>query len=156
MKSKYLSVLFLIFSVCFLPYSASASERGPQTPGEARNEEVVRKFYDAAINQKDFAAASQYLGDEYTQHNPNAGDGPEGLKNFLAHLRNNLPQYQSSIVSAFTDGDYVIVHVMNKPEPGSRGFAIIDIFRLTDGKIVEHWDVKQEIPEKMAHDNGMF
>jgi predicted SnoaL-like aldol condensation-catalyzing enzyme len=56
----------------------------------------------------------------------------------------------------FADGDYVILHVHAVREPGTRGNAIVDIFRLEDGKIVEHWDVVQPIPEKAANANGMF
>ena len=56
----------------------------------------------------------------------------------------------------FADGDYVILHVHNVPTPGSRGNAIIDIFKLENGKVVEHWDVRQEIPEQSANSNTMF
>ena len=56
----------------------------------------------------------------------------------------------------FADGDYVILHVHNVAEPGQRGAAIVDIFRLENGKVVEHWDVRQDIPEKSANSNTMF
>ena len=69
------------------------------------------------------------------------------------YRRNKLAQFLKRI---FADGDYVIVHVHAVREPGTRGNAIIDIFRLEDGKVVEHWDVIQPIPEKSANDNGMF
>jgi len=121
-----------------------------------QNKKTALEFYDAAINQKNFEAAAKFLGPRYTQHNPNAADGPEGLKAFLAFLREKLPDYHSDIRRVFADGDYVILHVHNVPTPGARGFAIVDIFKLEDGKIVEHWDVKQEIPEKAANSNTMF
>ena len=85
-----------------------------------------------------------------------AKDGPEGLKAFLAFLREKFPDYHSDIKRVFADGDYVILHVHNVPTPGSRGNAIIDIFRLENGKVVEHWDVRQEIPEQAANTNTMF
>ena len=87
--------------------------------------------------------AAKYLGPRYTQHNPNAADGPEGLRAFLGFLEEKFP-------------DYLILHVDAVREPGTRGNAIVDIFRLEDGKIVEHWDVVQPIPEKAANANGMF
>ena len=120
------------------------------------NKKVVVEFYDAAINQKNFEAASKFLGPRYTQHNPRAADGPEGLKAFLGFLREKFPDYHSEIKRVFADGDYVILHVHNVPTAGSRGNAIIDIFKLENGKIVEHWDVRQEIPETAANSNTMF
>ena len=120
------------------------------------NKKAVVEFYDLAINKKDFEAASKFLGPRYVQHNPRAADGPEGLKAFLALLREKFPDYHSEIKRVFADGDYVIVHVHNVPTPGSRGNAIIDIFKLENGKVVEHWDVRQEIPEQSANSNTMF
>src|SRR5258708_37644717 len=122
----------------------------------AANKQAVVAFYEAAINQKDFVAASQYLGPRYTQHNPGAKDGPEGLKGFLAFLREKFPQSHSDIKRVFADGDFVILHVHAVREPGTRGAAIVDIFKLEDGKIVEHWDVRQDVPETPANNNGMF
>jgi predicted SnoaL-like aldol condensation-catalyzing enzyme len=120
------------------------------------NKKTVAALYDAVLNQKDFEKASQYLGSRYTQHNPNAADGPEGLKGFIGFLKEKFPNNKSEIKRIFADGDYVIVHVHAVREPGTRGNAIIDIFKLENGKVVEHWDVVQPIPEKAANDNGMF
>ena len=123
---------------------------------QEQNKKAVVEFYDKAINQKDFEAASKYFGPRYTQHNPNAADGPEGLKAFLQFLKEKFPASRSEIKRVFADGDYVILHVHAVREPGTRGNAIIDIFKLENGKIVEHWDVVQPIPEKAANSNGMF
>jgi predicted SnoaL-like aldol condensation-catalyzing enzyme len=120
------------------------------------NKKNVVEFYEKALNQKDFEAAARYLGPRYTQHNPVAADGPEGLKAFIQFLRDKFPSSRSEIKRVFADGDYVIVHVHAMREPGTRGRAIIDIFKLENGKIVEHWDVGQDIPEKPANPNGMF
>ena len=120
------------------------------------NKKIVAAFYDAALNQKDFEKASQYLGARYTQHNPLAADGREGFKGFIAFLKEKFPNNRSEIKRIFADGDYVIVHVHTVREPGTRGNAIVDIFKLENGKVVEHWDVIQPIPEKAANDNGMF
>jgi len=120
------------------------------------NKKIIAAFYDAALNKKDFAEASKYLGSRYTQHNPVAADGPEGLKGFIAFLKDKFPNNKSEIKRIFADGDYVIVHVHAVREPGTRGNAIIDIFKLENGKVVEHWDVVQPIPEKAANTNGMF
>ena len=122
---------------------------------EANKRNVV-EFYEQAINKKDFEAASKYLGSRYTQHNPVAPDGPEGLKGFIGFLKSKFPQSHSEIKRVFADGDYVILHVHAVREPGTRGRAIVDIFKLENGKIVEHWDVAQDVPEKAANSNGMF
>jgi predicted SnoaL-like aldol condensation-catalyzing enzyme len=121
-----------------------------------RNKKIVTALYNAALNEKDFDKARQYLGEKYTQHNPVAADGPEGLKAFIGFLREKFPNNKSEIKRIFAEGDYVIVHVHAMREAGTRGFAIIDIFRLEGDKVVEHWDAVQPIPEKAANNNGMF
>ena len=120
------------------------------------NKKAVLEFYDKALNQKDFDAASQYFGPRYIQHNPGAPDGIEGFKAFIAMRKEKFPNAKSEIKRVFADGDHVILHVHSVREPGERGVAIVDIFRLENGKIVEHWDVVQPIPEKTANNNGMF
>jgi predicted SnoaL-like aldol condensation-catalyzing enzyme len=85
------------------------------------------------------------------QHNPGAADGPEGFRKFIGFLREKFPNSHSEIKRSFVDGDYVILHVHAVREPGTRGNAIVDIFKLEDGKIVEHWDVVQPIPENPAN-----
>ena len=123
---------------------------------EEQNKKTVVEFYEKAINQKDFEAASKYMGPRHTQHNPMAANGPEGLKDFIQFLCTRYPGSHSEIKRVLADGDYVVLHVHAVREPGTRGSAIIDIFKLENGKIVEHWDVIQEIPEKAANSNGMF
>ena len=141
----------LAMTAAFL-LAAPAADAQPQE----ENKKIVVDFYDKALNQKDFEAASKYFGPGYTQHNPNAADGPEGFKAFLQFLKEKFPASRSEIKRVFADGDYVIVHVHAVREPGTRGVAVIDIFKLENGKIVEHWDVVQPIPEKAANTNGMF
>ena len=122
----------------------------------AANKKAVVEFYEKAINDKDFEAASKYLGSRYIQHNPVAADGAEGLKGFIGFLKSKFPNSKSEIKRVIAEGDYVVLHVHAVREPGTRGRAIIDIFRLENGKIVEHWDVAQDVPEKAANNNGMF
>jgi predicted SnoaL-like aldol condensation-catalyzing enzyme len=117
---------------------------------------VVLDLYEKGINQKDFEATLKDFGPHYVQHNPRAADGIEGFKAFIGFLKAKFPNYHSEIKKVFADGDYVILHVHNVPAPGQRGAAIVDIFRLENGKVVEHWDVRQEIPEKSANNNTMF
>ena len=126
------------------------------TEQERVNKQVVLDFYEKGINQKDADAAIALIGDEYIQHNPKAADGKEGFRNFVAYLKKVHPNAHSEIKSVFVDGDHVILHVHAVRDPGTRGNAITDIFRLKNGKIVEHWDTTQAIPEESANENGMF
>ncbi|MCW8408588.1 ester cyclase [Legionella sp. PATHC035] len=123
---------------------------------QERNKHTVSQFYQKALNEKDFDAAQNYLGAWYIQHNPMAQDGIEGLKNYINYLKNTYPQSHSEIKRILADGDYVIVHVHSVLEPGTKGRAIVDIFRLENNKIYEHWDVIQSIPAESANSNGMF
>ncbi len=127
-----------------------------QAADPATNKKVVLDFYEKGLNQKDFEAAAKHFGPKYVQHNPTAPDGIEGFKAFIAMRKEKTPNARSEIKRAFADGDFVILHVESHREPGDRGVAIVDIFRLENGKIVEHWDVIQPIPEKSANSNGMF
>ena len=120
------------------------------------NKEIVRKFYDTIINKKDFEGARQYIGPRYKQHNPLVKDRPEGLKEFIEFLKTNFPEARSEIKKVIAEGDYVVLHVHSIRPPNMSGRAIIEIFRLENGKIDEHWDVIQEVPETSANPNGMF
>jgi predicted SnoaL-like aldol condensation-catalyzing enzyme len=120
------------------------------------NRKIVLDFYEKGLNQKDADAAIAHMGNRYVQHNPNAADGPEGFRKFIAFLREKFPNSRSEIKRSFVDGDYVILHVHAVREPGTWGSAIVDIFKLENGKIVEHWDVVQPIPENPANNNTMF
>ena len=139
------------------PAAVAAEAQARADAAKAEKIRLVSEFYDAAINQKDFEKASAYLGATYIQHNPTAPDGPEGLKGFLEFLKAQFPQAHSEIKHAYADGNFVILHVHSLREPDTRGRAIVDIFRLDENnKVVEHWDVVQDIPEKPANENTMF
>ncbi len=123
---------------------------------QERNKRIVAEFYDLIINQKDYERAKRFMGPRYRQHNPLVKDRPEGLREFIEFLKTNAPQAHSEILRSFAEGDYVILHVHSLRQPNTRGRAIIEIFRLENGLIDEHWDVIQEIPENSANPNGMF
>lgn len=120
------------------------------------NKQVVRDFYDAFLRKRDFGALSKLLGERYIQHNPQVADGPKGLAAFVEMLRERFPHLRGEVKRIFAEGDFVVAHVHGVREAGQRGNAIVDIFRLENGKIVEHWDVSQPIPETSANNNGMF
>lgn len=123
-------------------------------------EKMVVNFYqDVFIRKLDIQqSAEKYIHPDYIQHNPFVPDGRDGMvKALTAFLKKRAKTKRTIIKQVFSDGDYVILHVHSEdtatPEPGHAG---VDIFRVENGKIMEHWDVWQKIPETMPHDNGMF
>lgn len=140
----------------FLALASSTAMAATSDAQQEANRKAVLAFYEKGLNQKDADAALAYVGNRYVQHNPGAADGPEGFRKFIGFLREKFPNSHSEIKRSFVDGDYVILHVHAVREPGTRGNAIVDIFKLEDGKIVEHWDVVQPVPENPANNNTMF
>jgi len=121
------------------------------------NKQAVREFYDLAFNQKQPAmAATRYLGPTYRQHNPMAGDGAEPFVTFVSGFTKAFPQLRVEFKRLVAEGDLVAVHSHFVRNSGDRGIAVMDIFRLEKGKIIEHWDVLQDVPETSANVNTMF
>jgi len=154
MTSKTLK--FGLAAIALLLASGLWAEATEENPAEEANKQTVIAFYDAAINDKDFEAASAYLGDKYIQHNPLAADGPEGLKAFIDWAKVNAAGFKVEFKRVLADGDFVVVHAHATNGTDDRGSAVMDIFRLENGKVVEHWDVIQPIPEQAMNDNTMF
>jgi predicted SnoaL-like aldol condensation-catalyzing enzyme len=122
-----------------------------------QNKQTVIDFYTKAFNEKKpEEAVESYLGSQYIQHNPQAGDGPDAFVQFVKWYSGEHPELSVEIKRAIAEGDLVMTHSLLKTSPDDRGTAAADIFRLEDGKIVEHWDVLQPVPETAANDNTMF
>jgi predicted SnoaL-like aldol condensation-catalyzing enzyme len=122
-----------------------------------QNKETVTAFYKLAFTDHMPAqAVEKYVGKTYTQHNPMAGDGPQAFIDFVSGFVKANPGLRVEIKRVIAEGDLVVTHVNIKTSDQDRGLAAIDIFRLEDGKIVEHWDVVQPVPEKSANQNTMF
>lgn len=134
---------------------ANEGESVPASTLDA-NKQTIVSFYELALNNKDFVAASKLIGPRYVQHNPLIADDIDGLKGFIGYLRETFPELRAEIKSIFAERDFVIAHVHGVRVPGQRGSAIVDIFKLEDGRIVEHWDVIQPIPDEAENANGMF
>ena len=126
-------------------------------PDREQNKQTVTAFFTTAFNDKQPAeAVAKYLGPQYIQHNPQAADGAEAFIQFVGGFVAQFPQLSVDIKRVVAEGDLVVTHSLIKVSPEDRGTAAMDIFRLKDGKIVEHWDVLQPIPETAANDNTMF
>ncbi len=122
-----------------------------------KNKETVRGFYEQAFtDHQPVEAAAKYIGSKYIQHNPQAPDGPEAFIQFVTAWSGQFPKLSVEIKRMVAEGDLVVTHGVLKTSPEDRGTAAADIFRIENGKIVEHWDVLQPVPETAANDNTMF
>jgi len=123
-----------------------------------RNKRNVVAFFTLAVNDKQpEQAVADYIGATYIQHNPMAPDGAQAFIDFVRGSSEQFPEMRVDVKRVLADGDLVAVHSHFSFSPEERGNASVDIFRLDeDGKIVEHWDVFQPVPETSANDNGMF
>ena len=121
------------------------------------NKQTAIAFYKRAVNDKQPAdAVAKYVGSEYIQHNPDTPDGPDAFIQSMTNIQTRFPETSVEIKRVIAEGGLVVIHNIVKMESEDRGLAGVDIFRLREGKIVEHWDVRQPIPERSENDNTMF
>jgi predicted SnoaL-like aldol condensation-catalyzing enzyme len=120
----------------------------------ALNKKMVADFYQSLFGDKNTAAIDQYIGDTYIQHNPSLPDGKDALKNAVAGWFKGQPKDTVDVKHLGADGNFVYIHTKSKM--GNKTFSILDIFRVENGKITEHWDIMQEVPAKSANTHPMF
>lgn len=118
------------------------------------NKMMVANLYQEIFGDKNIDAVDKYIGDNYIQHNPAVGDGKEALKEALRVWFKDAPKEKIDIQHIGADGNFVYIHTKSKQ--GNKTISVMDIFRVDGGKVVEHWDVMQEVPAKSANDHPMF
>lgn len=120
------------------------------------NKQNAIAFYKTAYEGNPQQAVAQYVGDFYIQHNPLVGDGKESFIRYFERMAAEYPDKSITFVRAVAEGDLVALHT-HQIWPGGDEYVTMDFFRFDDnGKIVEHWDAVQEIPETSANGNTMY
>ncbi|CAD7287987.1 ester cyclase [Campylobacter suis] len=123
---------------------------------QEQNKALVTEFWNKLFNEHKLEMIDKLIVDDYIQHNPFYKDGKQTIKDGLTGFFKEFPQSSAEIKRVTADGDLVYIHNHIKLHKDDRGQAAMDIFRVKDGKIVEHWDIIQDIPEKSENNNTMF
>lgn len=156
---KKLSLLslaaILVLIGCTSPSNPSTTQLAQDSEVET-NKKVVLAFYQKMFGDKDLSAVDEYILPSYIQHNPAVADGAQAFKEAAAIWFKDAPEKGKIDVQRMAaEGDLVFLHLKNKAADGSL-ISTIDIFRLENGKIAEHWDVHQEVPAESANAHPMF
>ena len=121
-----------------------------------KNKQNAIAFYRTAYEGNPAKAVEMYVGAQYVQHNPDVADGLKGFVDYFDRMQMEYPNKTIEFVRSVAEGDLVALHT-HQVWPGGDEYVTMDFFRFdADGKIVEHWDVLQVIPNQAAHDNTMF
>ena len=116
-----------------------------RTEQEQRNHDLVMEMFEAVLRPLNADAVDKYISPNYIQHSSLAEPGREALKDYLRIICKQSPNAVQDMKRTFVDGDHVILHYHVRPDPADAGFAVVDIFRVEDNMIVEHWDVLQDV-----------
>ena len=121
-----------------------------------KNKSNAIEFYKMAYNGKPREAVDLFVGEEYIQHNPLVGNGKEPLIEYFEKMAREYPNKSIEFIRSVAEGDLAAVHT-HQIWPANDEYVTMDFFRFdSKGKIVEHWDAMQQIPETSANGNTMY
>src|SRR5215216_3926459 len=143
MKTRVIGACTLVLAVLLPGIRARA-----ETAQEARNKQIAIEFYNAALNEKNWEKAARYIGDRYTQHSLYMQDGPAGFEGLVARIKKEFPENRGEIKRAMADGDLVVLHLHVTRNRQQLGWSVIEMMRVENGKIVEHWDMFRTVPKE--------
>ena len=138
------------------PAKTKAKAKAKAVNTAAANKALVLSFNDQLFNQDNLAVIAQDTATTYKEHNPTVEDGQAGLLKLVQFLQFVAPDLHMYPKRAIAEGDLVLVQSESVPAPGVPGQSIIDIFRVTNGKIVEHWDNLQNVPASTVNGHDLF
>jgi predicted SnoaL-like aldol condensation-catalyzing enzyme len=127
-----------------------------RTEAEERNHALVMGLFAEVLNPLDSSAVDRFIAPDYIQHSQLAPPGRDALKAFLDWARAENPGAVHDVKRSFVEGDHVVVHYHVRRSPDDPGLAVMDIFRIEDGLIAEHWDVLQDVVSDSPNPNSMF
>lgn len=123
---------------------------------EASNQRLVIAFYGALFNEHDLSSADRLVAADYIQHKPGVPSGRDAMLQFAGAVFKKFLKTRVSIKRSTAEGDLVYLHSHMQFTGDDPGKAVFDIFRVTDGKITEHWDVVQDVPPAPFQADSMF
>ena len=122
----------------------------------AKNKQNAIDFYKMAYEGNAEQAVALYVGDHYTQHNPLVADGPQAFIDYFNRMQEEYTQKSIEFVRIIAEGDLVALHT-HQVWPGNDQYVTMDFFKFSDdGKIIEHWDSMQQVPETSLNGNTMY
>lgn len=158
MKKSVLAIALLISIPMLISVQAAESKPIVDTISQAEyNKKIVLDFYTGVFQKHQVKEYSdRYIGDKYIQHNPYVPNGKAPFVNYFTQYFKDHPNAKNNIKRAVADDDLVWLHVHATQNTQDTGTAVVDIFRVEHGKIVEHWDVQQHVPKSSENNNTMF
>ena len=122
------------------------------SPTEQQNKAFVLEAFETLFNKRDYVAAQRYWSPSYIQHSAHIPPGREGLFELVKAAPDTL-RYENGLIVA--NGDYVLLHGRFSGIGQPANWIVVDIVRLEDGQLAEHWDVIQDEASKDSSKNGL-